>query len=187
MEIDILLSAPWVAGGWVMYTVGRLEAVVTQSWLNVHAMRPNAESIACWRGITLSVTKPRPLAHLSARGYSQRQSPEKIRFASKWVEKSSGNPDDTHDNVEAELLAHVVFIAPHAVLVGVPESTDGRVHAALFLASSPDGVLQDGAIDGELVGRRRALGWSSLRDQRGNHFVLRELDLEETMVAKGLR
>lgn len=73
-----------------------------------------------------------------------------------------GEPGNTDNNVQTPLLSAGVLERPHAVAVHVPESARGRVHpslADLFGASGgglvDDALLDNGAVDGESVGRRR--------------------------------
>ncbi len=103
----------------------------------------------------------------------------------------NSNPDEHEDDVETLCLA-IPLEAPHAVRLLVPVSAGCAVHAApaslpllgpillcwrgcrLVQLGCGHYVLDDGAVDGELVGWRRGTLGSGLRHHRLEHFILGE-------------
>lgn len=108
-------------------------------------------------------------------------------FSTSVPTSSHSNPHDAHDNIHALALAPLILVTPHAIPLIVPVSPASTVHTptpnlaldllptvrALLLLSVAlrrariRQVLDDGAVDGELVPALALVGFDGPRRGRG--------------------
>lgn len=98
------------------------------------------------------------------KGFNARSSPFLVRFLFLFslLPSIQSKPRHTHNDIQTPLVRLGVLEGPHAVALDVPERTRRRVHAALADVGGgavrrgglvDQALLDDGAVDGEAVGR----------------------------------